>query len=156
IRDKKEALLMLAHFVGDLHQPLHVGAIYLTSKGKEVDADAHGVNADATSTHGGNAIQDEESQSNLHSEWDAMPESLAANPTDADLDEARGVTTAKLPAGGLAAAWATDAVIASHDAWADMTFTGQGSHHWLAHFRDRDAYMQRKADLQRRQILAAG
>src|ERR1700738_5236819 len=32
IKDKKEALFLLAHFVGDIHQPLHVGAIYLDSK----------------------------------------------------------------------------------------------------------------------------
>src|SRR5262249_14316276 len=29
IKDQKEALLLLAHFVGDLHQPLHLAAIYL-------------------------------------------------------------------------------------------------------------------------------
>src|SRR6185295_537569 len=27
IKNKREALLLLAHYVGDIHQPLHVGAI---------------------------------------------------------------------------------------------------------------------------------
>src|ERR1700741_1040465 len=40
IADKKEALLLLAHFVGALHQPLHVGAIYLDAEGRPVDPDA--------------------------------------------------------------------------------------------------------------------
>ncbi|MFX8926146.1 S1/P1 nuclease, partial [Acinetobacter baumannii] len=30
IKDKREALLLLVHYVGDLHQPLHVGAVYLS------------------------------------------------------------------------------------------------------------------------------
>jgi hypothetical protein len=56
IRDKKEALLLLAHFIGDLHQPLHVGSVYLDANGKLVDPDvAHAIDP-ATETIGGNAI----------------------------------------------------------------------------------------------------
>jgi S1/P1 Nuclease len=40
IKDKKEALFLLAHFVGDLHQPMHVSAIYLDPNGNFVDADS--------------------------------------------------------------------------------------------------------------------
>ena len=40
IADKKEALFLLAHFLGDLHQPLHVGAVYLDEHGRLVDPDA--------------------------------------------------------------------------------------------------------------------
>ncbi|MFA9330620.1 S1/P1 nuclease, partial [Escherichia coli] len=32
-KDKKEALLLLVHFIGDLHQPLHVGLVYLDADG---------------------------------------------------------------------------------------------------------------------------
>src|SRR5260221_6739558 len=39
IRDRKEALLMLAQFVGDLHSPLRVAALYLSDDGKLVDPD---------------------------------------------------------------------------------------------------------------------
>jgi hypothetical protein len=39
IRDKKEALFLLAHFVGDLHQPLHVGAVYLAQNGTVANPD---------------------------------------------------------------------------------------------------------------------
>ena len=42
IKDKKEALMLLTHLVGDLHQPLHVGAIYLDDAGNQVDPDAQG------------------------------------------------------------------------------------------------------------------
>ena len=71
IKDKKEALLLLTHFVGDLHQPLHVGAIYLDAAGKLVDPDAAPEMDPATETHGGNVIQDE--NLNLHHEWDDIP-----------------------------------------------------------------------------------
>jgi len=37
IADKREALFLLAHLVGDLHQPLHVGAVYLDKDGNLVD-----------------------------------------------------------------------------------------------------------------------
>ena len=59
IKDKKEALFMLAHFMGDLHQPLHVGSVYLDANGNLVDPDvAHQIDP-ATETIGGNAIQDQ-------------------------------------------------------------------------------------------------
>ncbi|HMJ43173.1 MAG TPA: S1/P1 nuclease [Pseudolabrys sp.] len=34
IKDKKEALFLLAHLIGDLHQPLHVGSVYLDANGR--------------------------------------------------------------------------------------------------------------------------
>src|SRR5262249_46797677 len=58
IRDKKEALFLLAHFVGDLHQPLHVGAIYLDRDGQPVNPDLRGLDP-ATETAGGNFIDDD-------------------------------------------------------------------------------------------------
>lgn len=58
IKDKREALLLPTHFIGDLHQPLHVGALYLDASGGLVDPDvAHQVDP-ANDTVGGNSIQD--------------------------------------------------------------------------------------------------
>jgi S1/P1 Nuclease len=53
IADKKEALFMLAHFLGDLHQPLHVAAVHLDEKGHLVDPDAVHQIDPATETQGG-------------------------------------------------------------------------------------------------------
>ena len=39
IQSPREALLLIAHYVGDIHRPLHVGAIYLAASGKRVDPD---------------------------------------------------------------------------------------------------------------------
>jgi hypothetical protein len=55
IKDKAEALRLLAHYAGDIHQPLHVGAIYLDPQGNEVNPDA-GTFDPATATRGGNSI----------------------------------------------------------------------------------------------------
>lgn len=40
--------MLIAHFVGDLHQPLHVGAVYLHANGVVVDPDAVGLDIGAT------------------------------------------------------------------------------------------------------------
>src|SRR5258706_2547757 len=70
---RKEALRVLAHYVGDVHQPLHVGAIYLSAAGQEVDPDS-GMFDRATKTRGGNLIKD--GTSALHHEWDEIPTTL--------------------------------------------------------------------------------
>jgi hypothetical protein len=59
IKDKKEALFMLVHFVGDLHQPLHVGSVYLDADGKLADPDTAHKADPATETIGGNALDDQ-------------------------------------------------------------------------------------------------
>ncbi len=70
IADAREALMLLAHFAGDVHQPLHVGAIYLDAAGAAVDPDASGFSAD-NDTAGGNNVLD--GSRTFHSEWDEIP-----------------------------------------------------------------------------------
>src|SRR5208282_2534215 len=76
IRDKREALLLLAHHVGDIHQPLHVGAVYLNLKGKLVNPDK-GTFDPNTDTQGGNLILiNGYSETKMHSTWDSIPRKL--------------------------------------------------------------------------------
>ncbi|MFL6603735.1 MAG: S1/P1 nuclease [Steroidobacteraceae bacterium] len=72
IKDKSEALRLLVHYVGDLHQPLHVGAIYLDAQGSEINPDKSTFDPD-TATRGGNSISVKSSKANLHATWDAVP-----------------------------------------------------------------------------------
>ncbi|MBV8686894.1 MAG: hypothetical protein JOZ90_10980 [Alphaproteobacteria bacterium] len=54
-----QALMMLVHFVGDLHQPMHVGGVYLDGEGRVVDPDssaAERARERQTSTHGANSL----------------------------------------------------------------------------------------------------
>jgi S1/P1 Nuclease len=73
IRGRKEALRLLAHYLGDLHQPLHVGAIYLGDDGRSLDP-ATPQDAHDHGTAGGNQIQLE--GNNLHRQWDDVSDKL--------------------------------------------------------------------------------
>ncbi len=50
---KPVAVILLAHYVGDIHQPLHVGADYFNEAGQAVDPDK---NQPGTEDEGGNTI----------------------------------------------------------------------------------------------------
>ncbi len=52
---KPVAVILLAHFVGDIHQPLHVGAEYFNAQGKAVNPDRGGT-PPALADEGGNTI----------------------------------------------------------------------------------------------------
>jgi len=158
IKDAKEALLLLAHFVGDLHQPLHVGAVYLTQDGSEIDPDVAGApDAAMTATHGGNSIID--GRTNLHSEWDAIPENLGLPPTESALEAARQVPMTQSTPGNIAKIWASDTVVEAHDAFVGVSFKGVGDHppyHWVVDFDNRPDYFKRKQALQERQLIKSG
>lgn len=78
--NEREALALVAHALGDMHQPLHMGSIYLDGEGKPYDPDKQGVDAQ-TFTVGGNSITlprpDGTPGQNLHSYWDGLPNRLS-------------------------------------------------------------------------------
>lgn len=61
------ALILLAHLVGDLHQPLHVGAAYIGPDSDFVNPNLSG--SQYRETHGGNYVMIT-SATNLHAYWD--------------------------------------------------------------------------------------
>ena len=156
IKDKKEALLMLTHFMGDLHQPLHVGAVYLDAEGRLVDPDiAHAINPD-TETVGGNAIQDQ--NVNLHGEWDDIPTDIGDAATRELLTEARSVPASQGPIESWPANWATDTIQIAHQAFDGLSFQRSQPPprvEWTVSFDDHTAYLW-LADLIKRKQLAKG
>lgn len=121
LRSRKEALRLLAHLVGDVHQPLHVGVVYLDAAGGLADPDAHGYRAD-TDTHGGNAMQDANGQ-NWHSEWDALPGRLQADRfagAGAGLAKAVGRTRGDVL--GWPQAWASETLVLSAQVHARLSY----------------------------------
>ena len=154
IKDKEEALLILAHYVGDVHQPLHVGAIYLDASGHEVDADAAPWDP-ATSTRGGNQLLD--GTQRLHAEWDNVPTSL-----DADQLGKSGVVRARVvarTAGSVTdwpTAWASETLQASHQAFKDLSFGSEAAaaHTWPVTLPAN--YAARRTAIQRTQLIRAG
>jgi hypothetical protein len=153
IRDKKEALFLLAHFIGDLHQPLHVGAIYLDPNGHPVNPDQGGLDP-ATQTAGGNLISDQ--GNNFHSEWDAIPGDLGENASPEMIKKAESIASTTGAIENLAADWASDTVLASHAALDGLTFSGAGHSRWVVHFGDRTAYWNRGDALKRDQLAKGG
>lgn len=160
IRDRSEALLMLAHFVGDVHQPLHVGAIYLAADGHPVDPDAGTQKADpdgSTGTRGGNAI--DAGSTDLHAEWDQVPASFRPSSVDARmLAAARAIPTGPGDAAAWPAAWASETLLAARAAYAGIAFEPQSSStgHWTARFDDPAAYRLSKRRQQTEQVTRAG
>jgi hypothetical protein len=156
IKDKKEALFLLAHFVGDIHQPLHVGAVYLDSNGNQVEPDDTGLDS-STETQGGNAIKDGTGTFppdwNLHSEWDKVPDTWGPPPDAAMLADAANVVSTPLPIKGWAAIWASDTVTAAGDAFNGLKFSGP-SGHWTVKLPD--GYDMTEQMIKRKQLAKAG
>jgi len=155
IKDKKEALFLLAHFVGDTHQPLHVGAVYLDLTGTLVNPDSGPGLDPKTETAGGNKISD--GHTNFHSEWDAIPAEFGRSADPAMVQMAKAVPPTTGPIETWAAAWATDTVMVSHAAFSGVAFSGDVAlGHWLIHFEDRQQYMTDEKKLKRQQLAKAG
>lgn len=159
IKDKAEAILMLAHLVGDLHQPLHVGSIYLDVNDKPADPGPVTTPHDKTmDTRGGNWL--EVGASNLHSDWDGIaaswdPMHLAKSTTDA----AKAVPASPGSIEDWAADWASETVKASQDAYGGLTFTRAGAAKptdRVTTFPDRSAYLKSKALVQETEMITAG
>ncbi|MEN9705632.1 MAG: hypothetical protein RLZZ393_1511 [Pseudomonadota bacterium] len=124
IASRREALRLLAHFVGDIHQPLHVGTVYLDEDGIPLDPDLRGA-PHGSDTHGGNAL--EAGRDRLHGVWDRIPPRLKA-----DRFAGRGASQAAAVARtaglkeGWAEAWATESLHAAAGTYAGMRFGAKG------------------------------
>jgi S1/P1 Nuclease len=158
IASKKEALRLLAHYVGDIHQPLHVGAIYLSASGTEVDPD-HTSFDPASKTEGGNQLFIAPKHQ-LHHEWDTI-----ANAVQMPQYKSEGVAAAKAIAltGGTvdtwAVQWATESVLASRTAFAGLTFgaeanAGKSTQSWPT--TEPANYAASREALQKEQLNKAG
>jgi hypothetical protein len=158
IKDKKEALLLLAHFVGDLHQPLHVGVVYLDAGGKLVDPDEAAENP-ATETAGGNLIQDQ--NLSLHHEWDDIPTDIGEASTKELLEAARSVPPSQGPIEDWPVIWASDTILVARDAFAHLSFVPINPvpplyAKWSVVFDDHDAYLRSMDAIKRKQLAKGG
>lgn len=153
IKDPSEALLLLAHYLGDLHQPLHVQSVYLDARGQVVDPD-QGAYDPATQTVGGNAIVD--ATHNLHSEWDGVPDALKPDRLGSTgVAEARRVPPTPGEVSTWPEQWATDTFRAAGPAFAGVSYAPEDEHrHWSATVPE--GYAATRAGLQRAQLLKGG
>lgn len=153
IHSPQEALRLLSHFVGDIHQPLHVGAVYLDEGGRIIDPDRRGFEPDAV-TRGGNHLL--HGKKSLHAEWDAVPRTLQANLfAERGAQMARAVSVTPGPVEDWPAAWATETLKVSGEAYAPLRF-GAGSARGGWPVDEPAGYGVRRTALQQLQLVRAG
>lgn len=157
IRSKKEALRLLAHYLGDLHQPLHVVSAYLDPAGLSFDPDQPGQDPKRVakaSTKGGNLIL--LGSSKLHGLWDSIPGPLAVKLLAGEgASEARQLSATPGPLDEWAERWASDTLQSGLPALAALKFGPQNPDgRWKASHGS--SYSRERSALQRAQIIKAG
>jgi len=161
IADKKEALRLLSHYVGDIHQPLHVGAVYLDGAGQVVDPD-QGVFDPKSETTGGNDLLlarpgPKFKPPKLHSLWDTVSGSVTKVPvTQAVLQQARAVPAMSGDLPSWSAQWATESLIASKDAFKGLRYEPLDQKAKLYLVTLPDGYKNASAGVLRKRVVEAG
>jgi len=159
IKDECEALLLLSHYVGDITQPLHVGAVYLAADGRPVDPQAAPFDP-ATDTQGGNRIvtirvATNHRSENLHATWDAIPEALHARHIDAAwLALARAEPATPGDIESWPAQWADATLAQARLALQGLRFGPEQAHQWTVPLTGR--YDDAMAPVKKRQLTLAG
>lgn len=120
-KDKQEALALLTHYIGDIHQPLHVGSVFLDASGNLVNPDDTGYDH-SSNTVGGNALQCP--CGNLHSLWDDLPLPYKrGRMNEALVKKARLVPLTQGSPEQLPVAWADDAIRDARKLFAGTQFS---------------------------------
>lgn len=136
---------MPAHLVGDLHQPLHVGAVYIDVQDHPSNPDANGHHFDTTMDTQVAITSSMAAPSCTPSgtlSRQAWPEHIAATM----LNDAKAIPPTPGDVTTRAEVWASDTVMVSHAAFKGINTTAQP--HWTATFSDRPAYLTTKRDIQ--------
>lgn len=173
-KSPREALLVLVHLVGDVHQPLHVGALYLDAQGKRVDPDKTGFD-EKSFTVGGNSIWVVGAPKpvvpasaaagepvtagfgplKLHTLWDGVPDKFKANRVNAAwLAEARKIRPNQGDPVDWPARWASQSLDQAGLALQGLTFSARQSTHWTVVLPS--GYSARADALKRQQLTLAG
>ena len=157
ISGQREALRLLAHYIGDLHQPLHVGSIYLSDAGQPIDP-ATPAEANAHDNAGGNALV--LGGSKLHELWDLVTPTQRTRALDGSgAAEARQLPAPTGSADTWVRAWTNDTLGVARKAFEPLTFgaktPGVKPDQWAATAAE-PGYKQARAALQREQIVKGG
>lgn len=153
ITSQREALRLLAHYVGDLHQPLHVGSIYLSDAGQPLNP-ANAKEAHAHDNAGGNQLMLKGWK--LHAVWDDVPGKQTTRlMAGAGAAEARKVKPATGPMTQWPAAWASDTLADADQVFKGLKIAPKAGDTWAVTATEPDYRLAREA-LQQAQIVKAG
>ena len=148
---KPEALLMLAHLVGDIHQAMHAGSIYLNKDGSETAATTGIEATDMGFTRGGNWLWLK--TGNVHGAWDKVTPDIGAEA----IKQAKGqFEKSKGDINGWAETWASDVIgIAKVQLEALHYGPEDGHRHWRV-AGNTEGYSQSIEGTQEQQLAIAG
>ena len=163
IASKREALRLLTHYVGDIHQPLHVAAVYVDAKGHVVDPDEGSFDAN-TETHGGNDLLVQvfhaggvPRQVKLHAQWDDVYGAVNWDqPPAAVLAQARAVARTDGDLSAWPAAWASESLQLGAKAYAGLHYAPSNAAHQHLTTLPPGYAGQVKNPAQREQVVKAG
>lgn len=167
---RREALRLLAHLVGDMHQPLHVGTGFVSASGPLAFVEPSGPTG-WRPTLGGNAlVYGPEHRFNLHSYWDSHAVNLAMEKQDVPTAAARLLKEVEPVAAwrgrgevdGWPAQWATEGIGHAkevHRGISLVSYLGpddakRTAHRWL--IEQPAGYDERARPLVRQQLAMAG
>jgi hypothetical protein len=86
---RREALRLLAHFIGDMHQPMHVGNAFITPRVPLAFMIPSGPTGWRTTLGGNLMVYGPENRFNMHSYWDSHAVNLAMGRDDVPTFSAR-------------------------------------------------------------------
>jgi hypothetical protein len=156
---QKTALRLLVHYVGDIHQPLHVGTAYFGTNAELVNPNA---TTGAQADEGGNLIGFH--GTNLHAYWDttAVQNAMAAAHVQTPRAFARTIVKNPPPGwetssfiSGWAVKWANEVLPIATQAYNKLTFRVNPTG-WSAQTRNLAAYDQWAAAQVQTEIARAG
>lgn len=158
LKSPREALLVLVHLVGDIHQPLHVAGPYLDARGQRIDPDQTGLDP-ASFTVGGNSFPLPQAAptgpKNFHAYWDGVPAAFRPPRVDAAwLAEARRVDVDAGDAVDWPARWATQSLEQAALAYEGLLFSPREGQQW--NVRLPRGYDARADAIKQQQLTRAG
>jgi hypothetical protein len=154
VKGKREALLILVHYVGDIHQPLHVGSVYLNQRGGRINPDKNGLDP-SSATRGGNELIVQTRK--LHAIWDDIYPSQRMDRIDAAwIKRAKAVPDTAANTDQFAALWATDSLRMSREAFRLVKFAPRTAQAQQWPTTLPNDYPARMAIVKKAQLTAAG
>lgn len=167
---EREALRLLAHFIGDMHQPLHAGNGFVSSSGPLTFVEPKGPTGWRPTLGGNLLLYGPENRFNLHSYWDSHAVNITIQKDDPAAFAARLFAEGNRPAGGTPSGdpvawpelWATEVLVHAkevHRGLRIVSYLGPDEakrtpHRWL--IEQPSDYDQRARTLVRRQLAAGG
>lgn len=167
---QREALRLLAHLIGDMHQPLHVGNGFIASSGPPAFVQPNGPTGWRPTLGGNLLVYGPENRFNLHSYWDSHAVNLTIQKEDVAAYAARLHNEVKPPAtwtpagdpDGWAAAWATEGLAHAKEVHRGLRLIAdvgpdeakRNPHRWL--IEQPSDYDTRAQALIRQQLAAGG